>query len=415
MGRDRRSVRYPRPVTTGRLTNFKRVGDVLRGMSGDAAGRLGVLAGPPAIETFCSAPFSSMYLDQFGEVRACCQHTDAPLGNVRTQSLMEIWNGQAVAELRVALRANDLSRGCAFCQWQTSEGSGDTAYARNFDRLATSDPSPAWPRQLEFSISNTCNLRCEMCNGDFSSSIRSQREHRAPLPNVYPESFFDELREVLPHVSQINVLGGEPFLSHESLRVLDIAAEVNPAMTVTIATNATIWNRRVSELVERLRPNVVVSIDGITAETFESVRVGADFARVMENLDRFDEAARRHGTEVSLAHCLMRSNWWEFADFLSFAERRGFDVGINTVVTPDELSLYQLPSAELLSIVSRLERRGAGVVPHLARHRHVWEAQIAALKNRAGVETDGAASLVPWHLPAVPVEIGSAAGRGPAS
>lgn len=327
-----KAARYASVVMTARLPDANRVGEVVHSIRNQARRRLNRAAGSSPLETFCFAPFSSMYLDQFGDVRACCQHTDVPLGNVQHDSLVDIWHGRVTAELRDAVRVGDLTKGCAFCQWQTSEGSDDVAYARNFDLLATPDPKPAWPRQLEFSISNTCNLRCEMCNGDFSSAIRSQREHRAPLPNVYPESFFAELREVLPHVSQINVLGGEPFLSQESMRVLEIVAEVNPAMKVTIATNATIWNRRVSDLVERLQPNVVISLDGITAGTFEGIRIGADFDRVMENLDRFDDAARRHGTEVSLAHCLMRSNWWEFADFLAFAERRGFDVGINTWV-----------------------------------------------------------------------------------
>lgn len=38
----------------------------------------------------CYAPAASMYLDQFGSVRACRQNTDHPLGNVADAPLKAI-------------------------------------------------------------------------------------------------------------------------------------------------------------------------------------------------------------------------------------------------------------------------------------------------------------------------------------
>ena len=53
----------------------------------------------------CRAPFTSMYLDQHGSVRACCQNTEHPLGNVTEQRLRDIWEGPQAKELRDAMLA----------------------------------------------------------------------------------------------------------------------------------------------------------------------------------------------------------------------------------------------------------------------------------------------------------------------
>ncbi len=68
-----------------------------------------------------------------------------------------------------------------------------------------------------------------------------------------------------------------------------------------ITTNGTIWNRRVERIVDELHPNVVVSMDGFQAGTYEAIRVGADFAQVTANLARFREAGERAGTITSVA------------------------------------------------------------------------------------------------------------------
>ncbi len=147
---------------------------------------------PAAIDgTACVAPSASLYFDQLGIVRACCQNTAGALGNIAVSSIREIWDGAGTARLRSALARHDYSVGCDFCAWQVDEGNIDTAYARTYDDLdavAIAD----WPRQMEFALSNACNLQCVMCNGDWSSSIRAHREHRPPLTSPYGDPFFDE-------------------------------------------------------------------------------------------------------------------------------------------------------------------------------------------------------------------------------
>ncbi len=247
-------------------------------------------------------------------------------------------------------------------------------------------------------MTNSCNLQCSMCNGDWSSSIRAHREHRPPLPVVYDERFFEELAQFLPHLDKANFLGGEPFLGSEPLRVLGMLADLDAPPAVAVTTNGTQWSQRIERICERLPISFVLSLDGVTKDTYESIRIGADFDEVMQNLDRFQEHAERHGTLLTLAHCFMRPNWHEFSRFLHFAEQRGVQVGMNEVLFPAELSLFQLPAPELRQVVAAMEEDDrSGVAAGLGPLRHVWEGQLDALRHRLELLDDGEHDFVrPW-------------------
>lgn len=130
----------------------------------------------------------------------------------------------------------------------------------------------------------------------------------------------------------------------------------------------------------------VLSLDGITKGTYESIRVGADFDQVMANLDRF-QAYSEEGT-TSLAHCLMTTNWWEFADLLRFGEKRGLGVYVNVVNWPQQASLYRLKPSQLREVVEGLERLDTPPLRRSPRLRPVWDAELDALRRRLAVLED---------------------------
>ena len=345
----------------------------------------------PARSAVCHAPFTSMYLDQHGDVRACCQNAHHPLGNVTTASLLDIWRGAATADLRRALERADYSLGCEFCEWPVSEGRPEAAFARWYDDFPIPSADPDWPVQLELSISNTCNLQCVMCNGDWSSSIRSQREGRAPLPKVYDDGFFDELRAFVPHLRRVKFLGGEPFLAAETLRVMDLLVELGDDVRCHATTNGTQWSPRVERILDALPVDVAVSMDAATAETYERIRVGSSWELLQHNLDRFQERADANGTSVSVTYCLMVDNWHEFGDFCRIADERGLNCDVNTVTHPPHFSLYRLPADELQHVVDEMTRWARTEGGSLRASRATWDLELDRLVRhledlRRGVE-----------------------------
>lgn len=364
----------------------------------------------------CYAPVTSMYLDPAGDVRACCQNVEHVLGNVAERSLKEIWHGQAAEELRLAMIAYDLSLGCRFCQWQFDDGNHRRALAHDFDGLVVPPPPTGWPQRLELAISNTCNLECIMCDGDLSSRIRSRREGRPPLPHVYDDRFFDDLAEFLPHLVEVRFLGGEPFLAAETFRVWDLMIDLGLHTPCKVTTNGTRWNDRVERVLDHFPVSVAISLDGVSRETIESIRQGASFDVVMDNLERFARYTRARGTELGLTFCLMRQNWHEFADYLLLADSWGAQVGVNTVIR-ESFSLYALPLDDFAEVLAGLEARDAEMTERLGRNQAVWHEELARLRHWLAESRDRAATPVqvrPMYFHATPEATPPGDGAAPA-
>jgi Flp pilus assembly protein TadD len=331
----------------------------------------------------CYSPWVSLYFNTVGDVIACCKNQGFILGNIGRESLDDIWKGARIHQLRKALANYNFGAGCGHCEWQIKSGNYQGVYTRIFEEFPVESQVPEWPAMMEFTISNTCNFECVMCYGELSSSIRGHREQLPPLPKVYDDRFFSDLRRYLPHLKRAKFFGGEPFLAAENYRVFDLMTELGVAIPSHVTTNGSIWNARVEQVLERLPISISVSVDGATKKTFDSIRVNGDFDVVMRNARRFQDYCFRNGRDFNLVHCLMRQNWHEFADFLLLAEEFDCVTWINTVIDPPDSSLFALPPARLLEIVRTMEETGRAKVARLKRNRSIWENEIANLRAHA--------------------------------
>ncbi len=358
----------------------------------------------PLPAPLCRAPFTSMYLDQHGDVRACCMNDTFPLGNVADAPLEDIWRGDAARRLRRAVAAGDLDLGCGFCRPAVERGRPDLAYARWFEDFAVDGDDPPWPRQLELSITNTCNLRCVMCNGEWSSSIRSQVEGRPPLPEVYGDAFFGQLRPFLAHLDRVKLYGGEPFLASETLRVMEMLVDEGLSTRCHLTSNGTQWTPRVERILSMLPVDVSVSLDAATAATYESIRRGSSWEVVRANLDRFCEWGRRRETFVSVTFCLMTVNWHELGAFFALADSLGVDATVNHVSQPTTVSLDALDDAEFEEVVATLEAEDASRRAGLGQNRPMWDEALVTLRQ-ARADRRAAPPVPPSPLPAAGVPI----------
>ncbi|MCB1016152.1 MAG: radical SAM protein [Acidimicrobiales bacterium] len=342
----------------------------------------------------CYAPSVQLYFDPSGEVRACCRNVRFPLGNVAGQRLTDLWEGARRHELVGRLAVDDWSLGCQGCGTEVAQEGRPGSYPASFDaraeHLGGGPDAGRWPTFFEFNLSNACNLQCLQCNGDLSSSIRIHREHRAPLPAVYGDEFFEDLAEFLPHLHQVQFAGGEPFLGAENYRAWDLIADVAPDLPVTVVTNATQWGPRVESVLERLAVGFVFSLDGIHEATYEAIRVGADIDAVLANVDRFCAYARERGTATMINHCLMVQNAHEFADLLLFADERDLPVNVSVVHHPGHCSIARLPHDDMRALLDRLTAQSPQVAPRLGRNREVWDRELARIASWVESGTGGA-------------------------
>lgn len=350
--------------------------------------RVRTIADKP-FRALCYAPFTSMFFDTVGLVRACCVNRRYILGDIRKERLDEIWFGEKTQKLRDAMRRDDLKLGCEFCAWQLKDGnfSEDLAtyhslHALKYDAFSVADDDNYWPSNLEFNLSNTCNLECVTCSGEFSSAIRSHRENLPAMPRVYQEEFFEDIRKYIPHVRSAQFLGGEPFLINEHFRIWEMMVEAQVLQQCEITTNGTIYNRRVQWVLDNLPVSLTMSMDGVTKETFEKIRLNAKYEVFMENFHRFHEYAKSNNRWINFNFTLSRLNWHELADMLLFAEKYGCSVSICTLVAPETFSMYTMHATELEKVIRSLESRNAEMMENLTLNLPTWIATVNNLRHR---------------------------------
>jgi MoaA/NifB/PqqE/SkfB family radical SAM enzyme len=179
----------------------------------------------------------------------------------------------------------------------------------------------------------------------------------------------------------VKFLGGEPFLAAETLRVMEMLVDANPEARCHVTTNGTQWTPRVERILDMLPVDVAVSVDGATAETYESIRQGSSWDTVQRNLDRFQEIAARKGTDVTITFCLMTANWHEFAAFCRMADARGIGCAVNTVSQPEHLTLYQMSVPALQEVLDGLEATEEAEGDSFSLSRATWEGVLDKLRT----------------------------------
>ena len=148
------------------------------------------------------------------------------------------------------------------------------------------------------------------------------------LPNgLYDEHDIWPILEknVFPYLTNMDPLGGEPFVQKDTFRLIKLMSELNPTCKWSFTTNAH-WN--FNESIKKhlnLLPHVDIriSLDGLTDETYKKIR-GGELALVLDCIDKMvlynEERKANHmrPMNLALAMTVQTYNWKEmhlFADY----------------------------------------------------------------------------------------------------
>ncbi len=358
--------------------------------------------------TLCHALENSMYFARDGSVLACCYSRLKPVGRYPEQTIGDIWNGVIAKDMRKALRANTLPKGCELCADVLLAHNFKNLLAGQFDPLARMPISEQeqehdaviadtgmigrMPIQFEFELSNTCNLECAMCSGQFSSTIRMMREKLPALPQVYDSAFVEQLKPFIPHLKRAKFLGGEPFLIDVYYEIWDAFMVLNPDCYITITTNGTVYTPRVRRVLEKLNCQVSISLDSITPGVYEGIRVNGKLENTLANVDQFFAVNRRKNKGLSIAVCPMVSNCREMPDMVRFANERGIDIFFNNVIFPVEQSIRSMPPDVMLELVTlyrgtltepqnKLEAANASALDDVANQIVYWRETALSMRG----------------------------------
>jgi len=190
--------------------------------------------------------------------------------------------------------------------------------------------------KLYVEITTTCNLDCQMC---------VRRAWNEPIGSMPLATFTDLLEQLdrFPAMPTIHLGGyGEPTYHPDFLEIVRAAKAAGARVEMT--TNGTLLTPDLSAaLIDADLDRLMVSIDGLTPERYEEIRVHGSFEEVIENLRtlrrlKIRRAGRHSNPQVGIAFVAMKSNVHDLPELPRLATRLGaWEIQVSNVIphTPE--------------------------------------------------------------------------------
>ena len=205
----------------------------------------------------------------------------------------------------------------------TGEGSGELAYYAIGGLLQKYPQLVPYPKYIEIEITSRCNKRCIFC------------EHTAwHQPNKDIE--FDQFKKLTDQfdLKWVNLTGeGDAFLNNNYLRMIQYLKSRDTS--VFLVDSFDLITKEVARvLVESGVDGIYISMDGATKETYESIKVGCNYDKVITNIKNLLEIKKElHSPipEICFRFVVNKKNVNEMADYVkvinSMATREEFGDG----------------------------------------------------------------------------------------
>jgi len=168
------------------------------------------------------------------------------------------------------------------------------------------------PRYVEIETTTVCNRRCIICEHTYWKDQEERHVSFEEFKTLYNN--FGKLR-------WLHLTGeGASFLNPDYPKMLRYAKERD--LSVFLVDNFDALNENIMrDLIDMGIDGVYISVDGATKETYEKIRVGCNFDRVVRNIKRFIELkkeSRRPVPEISFRYVITTLNVHEMPDFIDW-------------------------------------------------------------------------------------------------
>jgi radical SAM protein with 4Fe4S-binding SPASM domain len=320
-------------------------------------------------------PWIHMYVNTDGEAYPCCTTKyENPVGNVRNNTLVELWNNDKMKEVRKKLLAGEYVEGCKNCYKHESTGSGgfsfrnfaNNEFGHHFDLVTETMEDGYLPgmnlKYFDVRFSNLCNFKCRTCGDMFSSTwaAESYKQGYGEINGLMHASNGDPslLEQFKPHLGNVEMLyfaGGEPLITPEHYEILEYLID-NDSTDVTLRYNTNcsrldFKDKSVIDLWNKFKKvEVYGSLDSFGTRA-EYMRNGTDWNNILNNLKRVKDNC----PSVSISfNCVVGVfNVLTITEFLNHLHDEGLISWDSTtcsfykLINPDYYNLNNLLSMEM--------------------------------------------------------------------
>ena len=240
-------------------------------------------------KTFCPIPWNHLAIQQNGNLRQCCQMTDAPFGHFMdgdqalrfdADNIDTIRNHHSIKNIRSAMLKGQRPTACNLC-W-TEEDSGIVSKRMSMNEIYPADQYLAATKSdgtiditasplayLDLRLGNLCNLKCRSC-GPTDSSLWVEdhgnllSEQDSPTFNFYGANTYkiqkngsswkidsDDFNwhqsgefhewlngQIVKNVTRIYFTGGEPTVNKYHVQILEEIIALGKSHSITLEYNS---------------------------------------------------------------------------------------------------------------------------------------------------------------------------------
>lgn len=303
-------------------------------------------------ETFCSLPFTEIFLGPDGGVKTCCSASKS-IGSLHTNTIDELINGHTAIDIRQHILDGKWHASCSQCKRQESQNARserESDLERFQNDFGIVDRSFFKLKRLDLRWSNTCNLSCTYCYEYFSSKWATLKGLKInTIKDENENSLFLMIEKNIDSIENILLLGGEPLLQKQNQRLVNTITDdrsfyILSNLAIPLETNViaqTLINERTTKW-------------GVSFETvgnrYEYVRRGASWDLFVKNINYIQEKTSNNIDAHSLYSIYSAFNLVEFYEFVH--ENKIKNVFWNLLESTGENS-----TASVLKLSSELKQR----------------------------------------------------------
>jgi len=311
-------------------------------------------------DSFCILPFIHQEKKFNGTYHICCYSDQLQAEKSENLSTsLEHFNSKKMQEVRSFMINGKQHDACNYCYKQEHQGITSPRIRENttwynwkdthskivkcLDNF--SDGEMMRPISYDLRYSNTCTLKCRMCNSSSSSAINSEYKK---INGLWPEKFWtignhriDHNVELHQDIQKIYLAGGEPLVEPLNLELLDKIADYNNEIVILINTSLNILSDKFIQVLNKFKYlTLVVSLDGTHAVN-DYIRHGSNFPIILENIKKLN----KH--DIMFSTCISIYNIFSIKDLIVFLQTEfkeySYNHSINVVNDIEELFIENVP------------------------------------------------------------------------
>ena len=261
-------------------------------------------------------------------------------------TLSEILQSPRYQKLRQDSESGMCDPNCSKCFYEESLGKKSLRQIFNDDYGSQRDPVL---RYLEIGFDNMCNLACDGCGPDFSSTWAKLLDGHDEKSAVISTTDIDFVPRSL---EKVVFLGGEPLMNNRHRKFLSKVADLS-SMEVIYNTNGSFLLdiATIDMLRQCGKVQFVLSVDGYE-DLNAKVRKNSDW----QNILRFIDQITHLDFDLQLHTVLHTGNWFGLPDLQKFVRGRSLAWSINILTYPPDLDIINLSNYEKKQLSRHLQQ-----------------------------------------------------------